>query len=381
MWESGKILSSMLNGREIFPLSIPVKGPKPGELGEMYKEAREWARTLMDGNNPGVRITTRYVNHRTLGRNEIPDRIWVDTANDAITLLRRRKEESRFNEMIDFTCELCPPLLTFLESHPLEALALGKDWERCISLSLWMIRNPVPDVYIRQIDLPGIDTKFVERHKGLLARLFDILLPGGPVNESARGRKNFETRYGFKAEPTQIRIRLPLECRAFPDGVTDVTLPSDEFAFLDLGIEERWSALFVENKINFLAIPRKKNLLIIWAKGYGFESLASARWLNGGKIFYWGDIDTHGFAILNQFRSIFPSAESVLMDRRTMTLHRELWGEEPSPTHATLERLDKDEAALYRDLCEDTLGTGIRLEQERLRFSTIMETMELLFEH
>ena len=382
MWESGKILSSMLNGREIFPVSIPVKGPKLEELGELYKEARDWARVLLSENNSGLlRVTTRRIKHRTLGHNEMPDRIWVDTADDAINLLRKKNGASRFAEMIDFTCKSCPPLLSHLERHPLEALALGKDWERCVSLSLWMARNPMPDIYIRQVDLPGIDTKFIERHKGLLARLFDILLPDSSLNMYAQGQKNFEARYGFKTEPLLVRIRLPLECPAFPKGVTEVTLPSEEFTNCKFGLEGQWSALFVENKTNFLAIPRARNLLIIWAKGYGFEFLKDARWLQDGKIYYWGDIDTHGFAILNQFRSVFPSAESILMDRNTLTLHRELWVEEPSPTSAYLDRLNNDETELYRDLYTNTLGTRVRLEQERIGFSMIMDRMKHLFEH
>ncbi|MGI6299138.1 MAG: Wadjet anti-phage system protein JetD domain-containing protein [Saccharofermentanales bacterium] len=44
---------------------------------------------------------------------------------------------------------------------------------------------------------------------------------------------------------------------------------------------------------------------MIFGAGYGFDHLASASWLNQKDIYYWGDIDTHGFAILNQLRRLF----------------------------------------------------------------------------
>jgi hypothetical protein len=50
--------------------------------------------------------------------------------------------------------------------------------------------------------------------------------------------------------------------------------------------------------------------------GYGFDNLAAALWLQQKDIYYWGDIDTHGFAILNQLRGFFPHAVSFLMDQR-----------------------------------------------------------------
>jgi hypothetical protein len=381
LWTGGKILSSMITGRAIFPLSIPVRGPSSGELGGLYGEARQWAKSLMeDAENSGrYRVTKRAVNHRTLGRNEIPDRIWIDSADDALALLHKKRDAARFGEMIAFTGETCPPLLSFMENYPLDALEMDDDWKKCVAVSLWVMNHPRPDIYLRQIDLPGVDTKFMERRKGFLTRLLNILMAGEAVRDELRGAKNFEFRHGFKTEPVMMRFRLPLDCSAFPDSVTDIALPSEEFAALGPCFDRTRSAIFVENKINFLAIPRRKNLLIAWAKGYGFESLTAALWLRKMKIYYWGDIDTHGFAILNQFRSVLPDAQSVLMDRQTFTRHRALWVEETTPTSANLPNLTDEEASLYDDLRGNVLGARLRLEQERLSFAIVTKTLDELF--
>jgi hypothetical protein len=34
-------------------------------------------------------------------------------------------------------------------------------------------------------------------------------------------------------------------------------------------------------------------------------------------VLYWGDLDTHGFAILDELRAHCPHAESLLMNRAT----------------------------------------------------------------
>ena len=86
---------------------------------------------------------------------------------------------------------------------------------------------------------------------------------------------------------------------------------------------------------------------------------------------YWGDIDTHGFAILNRLRHHLPQARSMLMDRATLLDHRDHWVTEPSPTMVTLDRLDRAESALYADLISDAYAPSVRLEQERISFSAV----------
>ncbi len=85
----------------------------------------------------------------------------------------------------------------------------------------------------------------------------------------------------------------------------------------------------------------------------------------------WGDLDTRGFAILNQLRAWLPQTRSFLMDRQTLVEHRDRWGREPAPTAARLDRLTPDEGALYVDLVADRMGEAVRLEQERLDWSWV----------
>ncbi|MCQ4166197.1 DUF3375 family protein [Tahibacter harae] len=99
-------------------------------------------------------------------------------------------------------------------------------------------------------------------------------------------------------------------------------------------------------------------------------------WLEAGEhaqrtvaqLHYWGDIDTHGFAILDQFRAHFPQAASLLMDQEMLRAHRLHWSEEPESRHHDLLRQTPDEVALYDDLRFDRFQSRLRLEQERVGF-------------
>lgn len=95
----------------------------------------------------------------------------------------------------------------------------------------------------------------------------------------------------------------------------DLALDAESFARLDPKVAR---VFITENEINFLAFPPIENSLVIFGAGYGFEMLRKAEWLARCHIHYWGDIDTHGFAILDQLRSQFDHVESLLMDRDTL---------------------------------------------------------------
>lgn len=105
-------------------------------------------------------------------------------------------------------------------------------------------------------------------------------------------------------------------------------------------------------------------------------TLELVAWLAERELVYWGDIDTHGFAILNRLRERVPSVRALLMDHDTLHAHRDQLVTEPTPTNAHLAHLTPDEAELYRDLVEDRHGTAVRLEQERVRFSFVRKALE-----
>jgi hypothetical protein len=111
--------------------------------------------------------------------------------------------------------------------------------------------------------------------------------------------------------------------------------------------------------------------MVIWGRGYAVDALAPLRWLAELDVVYWGDIDTHGFAILSRLRGMFPAVQSMLMDRETLLAHRDQWVREPSPATAVLTGLTEQETALSADLAGGVYGDRVRLEQERVAFGAV----------
>ncbi|KRF05289.1 hypothetical protein ASH00_12955 [Arthrobacter sp. Soil782] len=130
-----------------------------------------------------------------------------------------------------------------------------------------------------------------------------------------------------------------------------------------------------ENLVNFLALPERTGSLALFGKGYGFSALHEADWLRECSVLYWGDLDTHGFQILDGLRSEHPHVASVLMDEATLLAHRDAWGTEPSATRAELTRLTAEELLLYQALQDHTYGSAVRLEQELIHWDWALQRL------
>lgn len=374
LWNRGALLSAMVTGEPLFPLRLALKGPNSRQLSERFAEVQEWITQLTAAAGP-YRIAWRTLNHRVLGSNEIPSELWIDSTDDARALIGKRRDAEMFADVIGLTREREPALLNWLARHPLRALELAEAWPLLLRLVEWLRNHPRPGIYLRQIDLSGIHTKFIEAHRGVLSELFDLALPPELIDAEATGIANFCQRYGFRDKPLRVRFRLLDSALTLLSGggENDITLTQADFARLDLPVE---TVFITENEINFLAFPPVPRAMVIFGAGYGFQNLARIDWLRSRKLRYWGDIDTHGLAILNQFREHFPHATSLLMDRETLLAHRNHWQTEPHPESAVLTRLTEAEQSLYNDLRENRLGDRVRLEQEKIGFETLVDALE-----
>ena len=158
-----------------------------------------------------------------------------------------------------------------------------------------------------------------------------------------------------------------------PGADADYTVSHGAFAGLDAVSKTDLRRVFItENEFNFLAFPPAAGSLVVLGAGYGFDALAQAAWLQRCDLRYWGDIDTHGFAILDQLRAHFPQAPSLLMDHDTLLAHRSQWTVEPQPTQRDLLRLNEAEHRLFDDLRWRRLqDEPLRLEQERVAFGCV----------
>lgn len=374
-WNRGELLASLVTGESPFPLRLNLKSPTSLEMTEHFNQVRTWIADLRA--LPYCRITLREFNHRLLGTNIIPDQAWVDNFDAALAWLGKKREAERFGRLIKLTLANEPPLLAWLSKRPLRALELSEQWPSLLAIVSWLKVHPHPGIYLRQVDIPSVHSKFIESHRAVLSELFDLSLPPEAVDSSAVGIYQFSRRYGFLDKPPRIRFRILDQHHSILTGahLHDITLDATSFALLNPTV----SRVFItENEINFLAFPPLKDSMVIFGGGYGFDTLSNVTWLSRCQLIYWGDIDTHGFAILDQLRSHFPKTQSLLMDRATLMRFQSQWGQEDQPTLRNLARLTTEESALFDDLRDNKIKKHCRLEQERVGFDWLKAALTAL---
>lgn len=356
------LLAAFAAGHEWTPLDIPLRGPGPAELGARLGDVQTWAAEWAKAARGPLRVEHKQVGGRLIGINKIPARAWLDGYDQAWDLLGARSDVCRFIALAEQAKAEAPRLAGWLERRPVKALELAEDWASLLATVRWIDERQVPGMYLRQVAVPGVDTKFIGKHKGVLTELLDLQLAPGRIDPVA---PDFEGRYGFRRKPGYLRFRVGAGAAG---GYTELTVRAEEFAAPPPGVTRVY---IVENEITYLAFPLAADAMVIFGSGYGVRVLGALGWLAGLDLVYWGDLDTHGFAILNGLRQSFPLVRSMLMDRATLLAHQSQWVTEPSPVTAALDLLTPAEQELYWSLATNAFGPAVRLEQERVSFTAV----------
>jgi hypothetical protein len=232
----------------------------------------------------------------------------------------------------------------------------------------WLVTNPASGLYLRQLPVESIDTKWVEQRKAIVSDLLRALQP-------EREEVDFFALCGLARAPHRVRLRLldPALAQSL-GGLRDIEAPLDEVASLVLAPR---AVVIVENLETGVALPDLHGTVAFMKLGHGVKVLRDIPWLARVPTLYWGDLDTHGFGILDKARSVLPQVRSVLMDEATLLENRVWWGTEASPhPDVELTYLTDPERAVYRGLRENRWGERVRLEQERLPWGPVVAVLK-----
>jgi hypothetical protein len=374
-WDRGALLRDLHTDPEqwsAFPLRVRLPGPDREELLARFADASAWARELAAAAaRDGWQLQTRPV--RVGGTTQVlPFAAIVSTPQAGLALLGRAAmaDATRFAAALQQAAALDPEAGKLALSRPHDVLAAGDDWPLLLELAAWIRAHPRPDIYVRQIPVAGVHTKVLERHTPLLSRLLLALLPAEAVEPAGR---SFAAKFGFAEDARRVRVRSAASVLGVPGGGhADVEWDVAALAALDAAGHGVRELLVTENKTSFRTVPAADGRLIVWGAGYGVDELLSAvPWRHAVAVRYWGDIDTHGFAILSALRAVAPHTTSVLMDTDTLLAHKAFWGREHAPRTDALPHLTADEAEVYEALRAHAHGKAVRLEQEFVRFDLV----------
>jgi hypothetical protein len=377
LWDRGDLLARPLAGEAIYPLPLRLKRPAPRDLPRYFDEVRAWIIRLEAHSRTrrgfGYEIAWEEIAHRQLGRNRLPKAVFIPAEDDALRLLGKRSEAETFCTLAEASMAAFPSLRTWILRKPLVLLAHADDWRRILDVLTWFQSHPRSGLYLRQIDIPGIGTKFIEARKGLLQELHDNVLAPSDSAEAGPAGQTFEQRYGLRGKPVTVRFRV-LDPRLTIGGLSDIAVPARQFAALQIPAAR---VFITENEINGLCFPEVENSIVIFGLGYGIDILKTVPWLAVRDIIYWGDIDTHGLAMLGRLRAFLPQTKPLLMDRETLLAHRRFWVREDAPYGGMPEGLTAAERELFENLRFGRLGDRVRLEQERIGFGWLKRALGL----
>lgn len=281
-----------------------------------------------------------------------------DTAADLLQFLGKEAEFKQFQRDFGLISAI-PELAPWCATHVRDVVRYASDWPRLLAVARFFQGNPHPDVPARLLPVAGVDTKFIEQNNAILCQLLDRILPAGAINAE---HKNFSKRYGL---PEQAPL---IEC-AWNDpglishygGFSRLAFPVDQ---LDGTPLEAARILVVENRNSVRQILQAPlpGCIVIFGGGFGVALLKNCGWLRQKDLYYWGDLDAHGLAILSRFRDFFPHTQALMMNKATFDAfqHACVTGkpyQAPAPANLT-----EEERLLFQYLNDNLL----RLEQERV---------------
>lgn len=345
--------------KSFFPKQIRSNKKPSEDFIKMKEELNELISCSTDRKSYGYSIHYETINTKKHGLQNLPQSITFECEENYLKFIGKEKEVSSFKKnVLQITSEF-PQLLNWCQNNPFSITANSEEWNNILKVCRYFTSNPNPNLYIRQLPIE-IHTKFIEENKSIIQSLLDILIHNHIQDQN---EKVFEKRFGLKCKPVQIRIRILDHdiANKYFSGLTDISISEEEIRPLDINCSKVYIA---ENKMNFLTLPAIKDSIAIFGGGFAINALKNVCWLQSKSIFYWGDIDVHGFQILSQLRGYFPNTESIMMNMNTYEQFKEMSVENKVANPPKLSNLDASEIYVYEFLKEN----GRRLEQEKITY-------------
>lgn len=365
-----QVLRSVLTAEIVFPQYIRSDKSLSKDFVSMGKEIAHIIGDSKDRRGFGYSVVSEKVRSRLHGTQDIPKAIMFESQTDFLKYVGKVKEFETFNNDIGKILSVIPELKEWCINNTHLVITNSSNWEDLIKVCLWFMNYHDPGkYYIRELPI-SIHTKFIESNIGVLRSLLDELIPHLTIKEETL----FQKRFGLKYEEPRIRLRFLDNSLTLEGRFTDISLPLSDFVSSNFACK---NVLITENLMNFLTLPNLKDTIAIWGGGYAVKNLKGIEWLKDKQIFYWGDLDIHGFEILSQLRSYYNHTTSLMMDETTFEEFNLYQVSGSRSNVSSLGYLTEKEARLYEEIRADNL----RLEQEKIPQSYVNSMLQARFDN
>lgn len=358
------------NNENMFPLIIPCnKGHPNDDLVQRAKELSEIHQNSKNNGKQSYKYETDSVSTRS-GKQTVITKIFFEAKDDYISFINKKKD-------FDLLEKVCQILLNYLDTFFSESdikFWVVKNHEKVISTKIeenidsywkniclcanWFYHNPNSNLYLRTIPLQ-VHSKFIENNQSLIHSLCS--------KEKITKENSFTKQHGIKDKPNFIRFRF-LERKKITDGFipNEMYLSSEDFKkiFSAKFMESIENVFIIENEMVYLTFPNVQNSMCIWGHGFSAGEFKNFEWLKNYKLFYFGDLDEHGYQILSIFRNYFPNTRSFCMDMDTLKEFDGFRVKGESLKGSIPSNLTTEELEVFTELKSDKNYS--RLEQERI---------------
>lgn len=342
--------------RQAFEPIVIVGNKKPSDdTARFEKELTELIAHSKEKKGYGYSIEYQKIKTRKHGEQDIPVSISFLTEQDFLKYIGKEQDTAGFRKDVERILSAFPELVEWVCRFPNKVLDNHKLWGDLLKVCTYFRGNPKPQLFIRELPIQ-VDTKFIERNKGIIKELLDIIIAKSVNPDETR----FETHFNLRYDEPVVRFRVldKAMSQVLFSGIDDLSVPINQFHEVEIPVEVVY---IVENKMNMLTFPPIQKSIVVWGHGFGVDILKDVTWLKSKKIFYWGDLDVHGFQILSEIRMHFPQVKSFLMDRATF----DLFYEDAVGTETNVEKelcLTQEEKTMFEYVKENKF----RLEQEKI---------------
>jgi len=286
----------LIGGGE-WPLAFSTKPPTEAQAQQQWGVFDTWLTRW--GSETGFGLV-EYVERSwpQLGSQHLPQR-WVfgspqDVAAELGEVGRWRQARERFDELVArfepkadgmtggagadaAPCE--PSGWAQMLSRSFDLLAdLGdQDFKRLMLALDWLRQHPDSGLFLREVPIAGIDSKWMEPYRGVIGAWLAALSDTEPT-------QGFHAVSGLRPMPDRVRLRiLDPALRAMVGGLGDIAAPWDAVAGLNLPVRR---VVIVENLATGLALADLPGTVVFMARGYSVEPFADIAWIRDVPVFY-----------------------------------------------------------------------------------------------
>lgn len=354
---------------DTWPWRFPLGRPSTADLNSSFAEVQSWAFEIRDWASRGGLPLADEI-RRAHGTNQvIPTHVTINSADTAAVILG-----NKWPERLARGRARAAHLTARFPSVDAAALTKATDTYTDADFALlcdaaeWFVRNDARGLTARQVPIVGLHAKWLNTHAKEVRALVGVedlgLLPKHPARLhftyldpgylDGRGRRHDSTTVGDGMEP------------AYAPQVVIIS----------------------ENKDTAIYFPALTGGIAVEGGGNaGPQPAAQTSWIAGcPNVFYWGDMDAAGLAILNDYRAAGLEVRSLLMDLAAFASYERFGATTDAnglPLNVTKRRdlpfLTPDERDLYNELTDPSWSRVRRVEQERIPLPVALDAIVMAF--